>query len=83
MFKIQKGTKLPTRGRIALPLADLKLSVDGDTYFFDIRHVELKPGTVSSRIANHNRRNKNTRFITAQVVGRGHLGKCTRIFRVK
>ncbi len=84
MFKIQTGTKLPTRGRLMrLPLADLQVSREGSTYFIDVRHAELKPGTVSSRIAAYNKRNKGTKFITEQVVGRGHIGKCTRVFRVK
>ena len=49
---------------------------------FDVRHGQMKPTSVGSRISTWNKRNPATKFITRQVNGQGRGVKITRVWRV-
>jgi len=76
-FEIEKGKPIPSN-RHDNPFPFEKMIV-GDS--FVVSPGEMKPGTVSSRVASFNKRNPAMKFITRQVNRRGR-GKTTRVWRV-
>ena len=77
-FKVDHGRPIPTnRHNSPFPLEAMKV---GDS--FDVRHGQMKPSSVGSRIGTWNKRNPVTKFITRQVNGQGRGVKITRVWRV-
>ena len=79
-FKIEKNVKVPagTRQAHPFPLDDMTI---GDS--FAVKHSEMKPATVGSRISHRNRNNPEQLFITRQIKGQGRNNLLTRVWRIK
>ena len=77
-FKIDHGKPIPSnRHSTQFPFGEM---IVGDS--FDVRHGQMKPTSVGSRVSSWNKRNPVTKFITRQVNGQGRGVKITRVWRV-
>ena len=79
-FKINKDVRIPSGTRQAHPFPWENME-PGDS--FAVKHSEMKPATVGSRVSGHNKRNPETLFITRQLKGQGRNNLLTRVWRIK